>query len=117
MTCIPSAWRTRGPSTALACNQIPDFATLVQHTGRPIIRHFCCQSVDPCRGLLQGLVFCVATVAGILKLYDARNYVQGPFATFTVRHQKANMGMQSDPFGVGSSRAGVCLTSETQPWL
>ena len=35
--------------------------------------------------LVQGLVFCVATVAGMLKLYDARNYMQGPFATFVVR--------------------------------
>ena len=35
--------------------------------------------------LVQGIVFCVATDAGILKLYDARQHKQGPFITFTVR--------------------------------
>lgn len=32
----------------------------------------------------QGLVFCVGTESGVVKLYDARNYQQGPFNAFTV---------------------------------
>ncbi|KAK9787371.1 hypothetical protein WJX73_005201 [Symbiochloris irregularis] len=32
----------------------------------------------------QGLVFCVGIDSGILKLYDARNFQQGPFSTFTI---------------------------------
>jgi len=34
---------------------------------------------------LQGLIFCVATDSGVLKLYDIRSYEKGPFDTFTVR--------------------------------
>lgn len=33
----------------------------------------------------QGLIFCVATDSGVLKLYDIRSYEKGPFDTFTVR--------------------------------
>lgn len=32
----------------------------------------------------QGLVFCVGTESGILKLYDARNYEKGPFDNFAL---------------------------------
>jgi len=35
--------------------------------------------------LWQGLIFCVATDSGVLKLYDIRSYEKGPFDTFTVR--------------------------------
>ena len=40
---------------------------------------------------LQGVVFCVATDAGILKLYDVRNPKQGPFSTFTVRNPASSL--------------------------
>lgn len=33
---------------------------------------------------LQGLVFCVGSNRGVLRLYDPRNYEHGPFATFLV---------------------------------
>ncbi|KAL6770014.1 hypothetical protein ACKKBG_A33260 [Auxenochlorella protothecoides x Auxenochlorella symbiontica] len=36
----------------------------------------------------QGLVFCVGAESGVVKLYDARNYGQGPFAAFTVADEK-----------------------------
>lgn len=32
----------------------------------------------------QGLVFCVGTESGVVKLYDARNYTSGPFNSFVV---------------------------------
>lgn len=32
----------------------------------------------------QGLVFCVGAESGVVKLYDARNYQQGPFSAFVV---------------------------------
>jgi WD40 repeat protein len=33
----------------------------------------------------QGLVFCIGTDSGVLKLYDVRSFEKGPFDTFTVR--------------------------------
>lgn len=36
----------------------------------------------------QGLVFCVGAESGVVKLYDARNYQQGPFSAFVVRNIK-----------------------------
>ena len=34
---------------------------------------------------MQGLVFCVGSDRGLMRLYDPRNYERGPFATFMVR--------------------------------
>ncbi|KAK2079307.1 hypothetical protein QBZ16_002998 [Prototheca wickerhamii] len=36
----------------------------------------------------QGLVFCVGAESGVVKLYDARNYQQGPFSAFVVADEK-----------------------------
>ena len=36
----------------------------------------------------QGLVFCVGTESGVVKLYDARNYSSGPFNTFVVEQER-----------------------------
>lgn len=55
---------------------------------------------EQCQGLLQapglptvafdeqGLVFCVGAESGVVKLYDARNYQQGPFTAFTVGDER-----------------------------
>lgn len=36
----------------------------------------------------QGIVFCVAAECGVVKLYDARNFSCGPFASFVVQDEK-----------------------------
>jgi COMPASS component SWD2 len=36
----------------------------------------------------QGLVFCVGSESGVVKLYDARNYSAGPFVTFVVEQER-----------------------------
>mmetsp|Transcript_4465 Transcript_4465/g.8838 ORF Transcript_4465/g.8838 Transcript_4465/m.8838 type:complete len:318 (-) Transcript_4465:926-1879(-) len=36
----------------------------------------------------QGLVFCVAAESGVIKLYDAKNYGSGPFASFVVKEEQ-----------------------------
>lgn len=36
----------------------------------------------------QGLVFCIAAESGVVKLYNARNYTSGPFASFVVEEEK-----------------------------
>ena len=51
----------------------PQCQGLLQAPGLPTVTH------DE-----QGLVFCVGAESGVVKLYDARNYGQGPFAAFTV---------------------------------
>lgn len=38
----------------------------------------------------QGLVFCVAAENGIVKLYDSRNYGQGPFVAFVVEAERTS---------------------------
>ena len=38
---------------------------------------------------MQGLIFCVGTDSGVLKLYDIRSYEKGPFDTFVVRRHRA----------------------------
>jgi COMPASS component SWD2 len=38
----------------------------------------------------QGLVFCLGTESGIIKLYDVRNYSGGPFTTFTVSEERSS---------------------------
>lgn len=60
-----------------------------------------------CQGLLQapglptvafdeqGLVFCVGAESGVVKLYDARNYAQGPFTAFTVGAGRLGAGFLS----------------------
>jgi len=44
----------------------------------------------------QGLVFCIGSDSGVLKLYDVRSYDKGPFDTFTVRllrgHKRLSCG-------------------------
>eukprot|EP00887_Chlorella_sp_A99_P001630 scaffold8.g1630.t1 len=36
----------------------------------------------------QGLVFCVGAESGVVKMYDARQWGQGPFTTFTVEDER-----------------------------
>jgi len=36
----------------------------------------------------QGLVFCAGAESGVVKLYDARNYGSGPFASFVVEEER-----------------------------
>lgn len=58
----------------------------------------------------QGLVFCVGAESGVVKLYDARNYGQGPFAAFTVRAQRGRkccQGWTAVPGGYAASRRAV----------
>lgn len=49
-----------------------------------------CQGLVNCPGPAtaafdqQGLVFCIGSDSGVLKLYDVRSYDKGPFDTFTV---------------------------------
>jgi COMPASS component SWD2 len=43
----------------------------------------------------QGLVFCVGAESGIIKLYDARNYSSGPFASFTVAEESVSNALFS----------------------
>lgn len=40
-----------------------------------------------CSDSVQGLIFCVGLESGIIKLYDIRNFDQGPFATFMVSYR------------------------------
>ena len=61
--------RTLGDMLVMPCR-----AAMLTHTA-----HQC--TVVPA----QGLIFCVATDSGVLKLYDIRSYEKGPFDTFTVR--------------------------------
>lgn len=41
----------------------------------------------------QGLVFCVGSESGVVKLYDARNYSAGPFVTFVVEQERNSNAM------------------------
>lgn len=49
-----------------------------------------CQGLVTCPGPAtaafdqQGLVFCIGSDSGVIKLYDVRSYDKGPFDTFTV---------------------------------
>lgn len=43
----------------------------------------------------QGLVFCVGAESGVVKLYDARNYLNGPFASFVVQEEQNSSALFS----------------------
>jgi WD40 repeat protein len=71
-----------------------------------------CQAVltCPCQATVaydqQGLVFAVGLDNGLIKLFDAGNYEQGPFETFTVRTSHTCTANEPEKFLVGTGWPG-----------
>jgi WD40 repeat protein len=61
-----------------------------------------CQGLVNCPGPAtaafdqQGLVFCIGSDSGVLKLYDVRSYDKGPFDTFAVSVPHL-LGLEAQP--------------------